>query len=66
LDQIEIEEIQHLVKKYQCQKDMDLILNNLCNSGRLNKAAANRKGFNDKNIQAAMTRLKIALDPYKE
>lgn len=66
MDNLEVEEIRHLIKKYQCKKDMDLILNNLCSSGRMNKASANRKGFNNKNIQAAMTRLQLALSPYKE
>jgi hypothetical protein len=66
LDNIDIAEIHELIHRYQCEKDSQIILDNLCNSNRINKAKMNRQGFNDKNIQAAVTRLKLALSPFEE
>ena len=66
LDFLEKQEINDLIKKYQCERDSQIILDNLCSSGRVNKAKMNRSGLNDKNIQAAMTRLRLALHPYKD
>jgi hypothetical protein len=64
LDKIEQQEIQALLKKYQCKKDVKIILDNLCSSGRINRASAIRRGFSDKNINASLTRLRLALAPW--
>lgn len=64
MDNIERKEVWDLISKYQCQRDSQIILDNLCSSGRINKAKLNRQGLNDKNINAAITRLKLCLAPF--
>ncbi len=66
MDNIDREEINNLIHKYQCEKDSKIILDNLCASGRINKASLNRQGLNDKNINAVITRLRLALQPFRE
>lgn len=66
MDNIERQEIRNLITKYSCQKDSEIILNHLCNSNRINKAALERSGYKDNNINAMVTRLKLALQPYGE
>ena len=65
MDNLERNEIQSLIVKYQCQKDSQTILDNL-RAGKLNKASLYRKGLNEKNINACLTRLRLALADYKE
>ena len=66
MDNIERAEIQTLIVKYQCQKDSQTVLDNLATNGKLNKASLYRKGLNEKNINACLTRLRLALADYKE
>lgn len=66
MDSLENEEVKSLIKKYKCEKDMKLILDGLCKSGRINKTKIRKTGLNDKNINAAITRLKLALKDYED
>ena len=64
MDNIEREEVNYLLKKYQCDKEANVILSHLLGTNRINKAALSRSGYKDENINAMVTRLRLALEPY--
>jgi hypothetical protein len=66
LDNLENEEVKQLIKKYSCEKDMQIVLDGLCKSGRINKTKIRNTGLNDKNINAAITRLRLCLKDYED
>ena len=64
MDFIERSEINNLIKKYNCEKDSQIILENLCLNGRINRSKMHRAGISDKQINAIISKLKGILEDY--
>lgn len=64
MDNLERDEINSLIVRYQCEIESHVILENLCSNGRLNRSKLQRAGIGNKTINAYLTRLRLCLKDY--